>query len=130
MFTEETYTIPEFLEMQEKGIDRLSYRAEKQIKKAVTTGLAATVFLINHPSIAFANSGFEELDILGMTFLTIIRRLGYWVAMLFAVIEVIKCAREGGDKQDIMQIVMKYIVIYATLFLIPKAFDMITKVLS
>lgn len=132
MLKEKSYTIPEFLEMQRAGeiYDGLGHKAKKQLQKAFITGLATTAFLINHPSIVFANSGLEEIDVLGMTFLIIVRRIGYWVAILFAIIELIKCVREGGEKQDIMSIVMKYIVIYAALFLIPKAFDFIGKVLS
>lgn len=127
-----TYTIPEFLAMQraEQKIDNLSRKGKKQINNIIGAGVGATIFLINNPSIVFADSGLEEIDLLGMTFLTIIRRIGYWVAILFAIIELIKCVREGGDKQDIMSIAMKYIVIYSVLFLIPKAFDMITNILS
>lgn len=127
-----TYTIPEFLAMQraEQKIDNLSRKGKKQINNIIGVGVGTTMFLINNPSIVFADSGLEEIDVLGMTFLTIIRRIGYWVAILFAIIELIKCVREGGDKQDIMSIAMKYIVIYSVLFLIPKAFDMITNILS
>lgn len=132
MLKEKSYTIPEFLEMQrlEKGVDRLSYKAKKQIQKAVAVGLATTTFLINHPSIAFASDAFDEIDKLGFIFLNIIRRFGYWLALLCAIVELLKCVREGGNKQDIWQVIMKYVVIYASLFLIPKAFDLITKALS
>lgn len=133
MLKEKTYTIPEFLEMQRAGerIDKLGYRVKKHINKAIATGIGATMFLVNHPALAFADgSGLEEIDKLGFMFLTIVRRVGYWLALICAIVELIKCMREGGNKQDIGQIIMKYILIYAALFLIPKAFDIITGALS
>lgn len=132
MLKEESYTIAEFLEMQrmEKEIDNFGYKAKKQINKAIATGIGATMFLVNHPSLAFASDGLEEIDKLGFMFLTIVRRVGYWLALICAIVELIKCIREGGNKQDVWGVFMKYLLIYAALFLIPKAFDLITKVLS
>lgn len=123
MLKEKTYTLKEFLEKDRK---------EDENKKInfLATGLGTSLFLINNPTLAFANTGLDDIDKLGLTFLTIIRRLGYWIALICAIIDIIKCVREGGGKQDISQVIIKYIFIYAALFLIPKVFDLITVTLS
>lgn len=126
------YTIPEFLDMQRTGerIDKLGYKAKKQIKKAIAIGIGTTLFLVNNPSMVFAAVDLTEIDVLGMTFLTIIRRIAYWLVLIGAIAELIKCVRQGGSKEDIMQVIMRYVLIYAALFLIPKIFDLITTTLS
>lgn len=121
MLKEKTYSLKEFLEIE---------RCEKRRSNFLAIGLGTTMFLINHPTLAFASDGLEEIDKLGFMFLTIIRRVGYWLALICAITELIKCVREGGDKQDIWGVFMKYLLIYAALFLIPKAFDIITGALS
>ncbi len=131
---EKTYTIHEFLEMQRENdsIDnRMKYISENSnLKKIISIGIGATLYIINNPSVAFANSGLDGLDILGNTFLTIIRRLGYWIALICAIAEIIKMASQGGGREEILKVIMKYILIYAALFLIPRLFDLITTTLG
>jgi len=131
---EQTYTIHEFLEIQRcnASIDnRMKYISQnKSFKRLISIGIGATLYIINNPSVAFANSGLDGLDILGNTFLTIIRRLGYWIALICAIAEIIKMASQGGGREEILKVIMKYILIYAALFLIPRLFDLITTTLG
>jgi|GEM_PF-1518054 len=131
---EKTYTIHEFLEMQRENdsIDnRMKYISENSnFKKIISIGMGATLYIINNPSVAFANSGLDGIDGLGNIFLTIIRRLGYWIALICAIAEIIKMASQGGGREEILKVIMKYILIYAALFLIPRLFDLITTTLG
>lgn len=131
---EQTYTVHEFLEMQRGDIsteNEMKYILEnKNFKKIISAGIGTALYIISKPSIAFANTGLDGLDILGNTFLTIIRRLGYWIALICAITEIIKMASQGGGKEEILKVIMKYILIYAALFLIPKLFDLITATLG
>lgn len=131
---EETYTIHEFLEIQRENTiisNRMNYVSQnKSFKHLISIGIGATLYIISNPAVAFANSGLDGLDILGNTFLTIIRRLGYWIALICAIAEIIKMASQGGGKEEILKVIMKYILIYAALFLIPRLFDLITTTLG
>lgn len=127
-----TYTIPEFLEMQraEELYNRLGHGERKLIKKVMIKGAAMALFLINHPAIALAADGLDKIDELGLSFLIISRRIAYWILAIAAIYEILKCSRQGGDKKEITEILMKYVLLYASLFLVPKAFDFIGKYLG
>lgn len=127
-----TYTIPEFLEMKrsEELYSKLRYNEKKLITKVMIKGTAMALFLINHPAIAFAAEGLDKVDEIGLSFLIISRRIAYWVLGLSAIYELMKCARQGGDKKEMFEIMMKYALLYASLFLVPKIFDLIGQYLG
>ena len=127
-----TYTIPEFLERQRSGeiYNRLGRGERTLIQKVMIKGAAMTLFLISHPAMAFAADGLDKIDELGLSFLIISRRIAYWILAIAAIYEILKCSRQGGDKKEITEILMKYILLYATLFLVPKAFDFVGKYLG
>lgn len=131
---EQIYTIHEFLEIQRENTiinNRIKYISQnKSFKRLISVGIGATLYIISNSTVAFANSGLDGLDILGNTFLTIIRRLGYWIALICAIAEIIKMASQGGGREEILKVIMKYILIYAALFLIPRLFDLITTTLG
>lgn len=127
-----TYTIPEFLEMKRSDeiYNKLGHKEKVLIQKVMIKGAAMALFLINHPAIAFAADGLDKIDELGLSFLIISRRIAYWILAIAAIYEILKCSRQGGDKKEITEILMKYILLYATLFLVPKAFDFVGKYLG
>lgn len=127
-----TYTIPEFLEMKRSDelYKKLGHNEKKLITKVIVKGTAMALFLINHPAIAFAADGLDKIDELGLSFLIISRRIAYWILGIAAIYEILKCSRQGGDKKEITEIIMKYVLLYASLFLVPKAFDFVGKYLG
>lgn len=127
-----TYTIPEFLEMKRSDeiYNKLGHKEKVLIQKVMIKGAAMALFLINHPAIAFAAEGLDKVDEIGLSFLIISRRIAYWVLGLSAIYELMKCARQGGDKKEMFEIMMKYALLYASLFLVPKIFDLIGKYLG
>lgn len=127
-----TYSIPEFLQMQRAGeaYNKLQSNDKKLITKTIVKGTAMALFLINHPALAFAAEGLDKVDEIGLSFLIISRRIAYWVLGLSAIYELMKCARQGGDKKEMFEIMMKYALLYASLFLVPKIFDLIGQYLG
>lgn len=114
-----TYTIHEFLDMNRTN------KLDEQTR-AIGVGLGCTLFLINNPSIALATD-VSGIDVLGNTFLGIIQRVGYWIALIAAIAEIIKVAMKGGNGNDIGKVILKYVLIYASLFLMPWLFDQVAK---
>lgn len=106
-------------------LENIGIRNGKTFRKELVIGLGTTLFLINNPSICFG-ADLGKIDILGNKFLEIVRRVGYWIALISALVEIIKTAtRSGNNNSEIAKIIMKYLLIYATLYLMPWLFDMV-----
>lgn len=94
--------------------------------KFLTIILAGVMSLLfANPTIAFAN-GIDSINKLGMTFLNIVRTGMYWVCIVKGCLEVGKEVTRGGDNMgNIGKIIVKYILAFATLFLLPWGFDLV-----
>jgi len=66
----------------------------------------------------------SAIDKLGWTLLTLIRQWAKWILILWCIIDVIRsgCA---GDAKKTLPILMKYVIIFASMYLIPEIFDAI-----
>lgn len=60
----------------------------------------------------------DKIDLAGNKILKIFRRIGYWVILVKAIQDIIKCAM-SGDTRSLGSIVVKYILIYGALFFLP-----------
>ncbi len=82
-------------------------------------------YLINNPTHVLAVD-LESVDKLGNTFLNILQRVGYWIALLSALAEIVKTSMRGGNNTaEIGKIIMKYLLIYASLYLMPYMFGLV-----
>ncbi len=86
--------------------------------------IAGVISLISaNPTIAYA-SGLDSINNMGMKFLDIIRTGMYWVCIIKGSLDVGKELTRGGDNMgNIGKIVVKYVLAFATLFLLPWCFD-------
>lgn len=90
----------------------------------VVVGLAFTMTALSS-SLVFA-SGLDSIDTLGNTFLNIVRRAMYWICLIKALVDVGKEVSRGGDNMgNIGKIIMKYVLAFATLYLLPWLFDLV-----
>ena len=66
------------------------------------------------------------IDTLGNTFLGIFQGLGRWVTLIMAFIEIVKAVMKGSSStSEIFGIIFKYVIIFATMFLLPYFFDVV-----
>jgi hypothetical protein len=106
-------------------LENLGIRDSKKFEKQLAIGIGTTLFLVNNPTNAFAVD-LGAIDTLGNTFLSIVRRVGYWIALISALTEIIKTSMRGGNNSaEIGKIIMKYLLIYASLYLMPWLFDLV-----
>lgn len=106
-------------------LENIGIKNSRKFKKGLIIGIATTLFIINNPSYVFAVD-LGAIDVLGNTFLSIIRRVGYWIALISALTEIIKTSMRGGNNSaEIGKIIMKYLLIYASLYLMPWLFDLV-----
>lgn len=115
MFTR-TFTHKEFLE----------YKKKDMYKRNVIVFSIATINFLN-PIVANAEVDITKIDDLGNRFLDVIRGGGYWIILIIAVADIIKTAMKGG-KNEIGNALIKYLLIYASLYILPLLFNMIREV--
>jgi hypothetical protein len=66
------------------------------------------------------------IDVLGNTFLNIFQGLGRWVTLIMAFIEIVKSIMKGSTStSEIFGIIFKYVIVFATMFLLPYFFDVV-----
>jgi len=106
-------------------LENLGIKDSRKFEKQLVIGIATTLFIISNPTYVFAVD-LGSIDALGNTFLNIIRKVGYWIALISALTDIIKTGMRGGNNTaEIGKIIMKYLLIYASLYLMPYLFDLV-----
>ena len=89
-----------------------------KMKKFVVTLLGLTFYF---KTVLAAGKG---IDSLGWTLLALVRHWAYWILLIWCIVDVIKSGLSGDSKKT-LPIVLKYVVIFASMYLIPAIFDAI-----
>lgn len=81
---------------------------------------------LNYASVVMAETtdAMARVNMAGNMFLGIIQTIAFWLCLIGAIIEILKCVANGSSK-DIGRILMKYLLIFASVYLLPFAFDLI-----
>ncbi|WP_238886363.1 hypothetical protein [Clostridium sp. YIM B02551] len=125
----ETMTISEFLNMQDETNERRleilasKIRKNKQLERFTVTLMACCLYA---QKVLAAEDG---VDRLGNKLLFLLRKWAKWILLIMCVLECIK-AGVNGDSKNILKIIMKYVLLYASLFLVPYLFDVIAESFS
>ncbi|MDU5111159.1 MAG: hypothetical protein E6248_11975 [Clostridium sp.] len=93
-----------------------------------------TVFVIaglNYTStvLADASDAGNKINEAGSTILGIVQSIGYWLCIIGCVMEILKSLMNGSSK-DVGKIIIKYLLIFGSLYLMPWAFDLIKEIFS
>jgi uncharacterized membrane protein len=111
-------------------------RVDKEIGKLNKTAYDLLAFLIagvvggieaykNTLTVQTSNP-INAIDTLGNTFLNIFQGLGRWVALIMAFIEIVKSIMKGSTStSEIFGIIFKYVIVFATMYLLPYFFDVV-----
>ena len=120
-----TMTINEFMDYTEQTkFQRLIN--DRAFKNTIIIGLALGLVLLNTTTTYASEPNLNGIDKLGNTFLRLVRKGGYWICLIMGIINCVKVGLQGGDKAgDIMKVVFKYVLIFASLFLLPFLFDLV-----
>lgn len=93
--------------------------------RLLSTSLASMMFLLNTKVLALANP-LGGLDNLGNKMLGMFQSIGYWIAIIMCLKEIIQAMMQGGkNTNEILGIIMKYAVVFASMYLVPLIFDSI-----
>lgn len=106
-------------------LENLGVKDSKKIEKQLAVGVGTALFLISNPLMVMAVD-LSGIDRLGNTFLDIVRKVGYWIALIGAIKDIIKATMRGGNNTgEIGKIIMLYILAFGSLYLMPSLFDMV-----
>lgn len=130
-------TIPQFNaiqrgEMTYKDINKMESIATQVLKneriRKITVLTIASLNLMVKVS-ADATDSINKINQAGYMFLGIFQSIGYWLCLIGAIMEILKSIMNGSSK-DVGRVMLKYILIFASIFLIPFAFDLIKEIFA
>ena len=94
-------------------------------KKSLISIGESSIMIILNANNCYAVADMSKIDVAGNMFLEIVKHAGYWIILIVAICNVIKTATTTNNNSDIFKVIAKYILIYATLFILPWAFDLV-----
>lgn len=138
MSKEITMSIKQFLEVQAGEKTYKDIEIENGLESLATKILnddrlrRMTVFTIaglNYASevLADTSQAVAKINVAGYTFLNIVQTLGYWLCLIGCIMEILKSLMNGSSK-DVGKLMLKYLLIFAALYLMPFAFDLIREI--
>ena len=95
------------------------------LKKSLISIGESSIMIILNANNCYAVADMSKIDVAGNMFLEIVKHAGYWIILIVAICNVIKTATTTNNNSDIFKVIAKYILIYATLFILPWAFDLV-----
>ena len=127
----EVYTVQEFLNKEDisyldKAIDHL--KRNKRKYRLLVTVIALTINLSTVSSFALT-PGVAAIDVAGQKILDLIRRVGYWIAIILCSKDVLKhCMR--GHVESIGSVIALYGMSFGVLYFLPWLFDLIKSIFA
>ena len=127
----ESYTVQEFLNREDisyldKVIDHIKRNKKKYM--LLVTIIALTIDLSTITSFALT-PGVAAIDAAGQKILDLIRRVGYWIAIILCSKDVLKhCMR--GHVESIGSVIAMYGLSFGVLYFLPWLFDLIKSIFA
>ena len=127
----ESYTVQEFLNREDisyldKVIDHIKRNKKKHM--LLVTIIALTIDLSTITSFALT-PGVQAIDAAGQKILDLIRRVGYWIAIILCSKDVLKhCMR--GHVESIGSVIAMYGLSFGVLYFLPWLFDLIKSIFA
>lgn len=93
--------------------------------------LVFTIAGLNYANTVLADTSaaVSKINSAGYMILSVAQSIGYWLCLVGCIIEILKSVMNGTSK-DAGKIMIKYILYFAALYLMPFAFDMIRDIFA
>lgn len=135
-----TMTIPQFLAYErgekslkdiklENGLESIARRIinNDRLRKITVFTIASLNYMTTVQ--ADATEAIARIDSAGYMFFGIIQSIGYWLCLIGCIMEILKSVMNGSSK-EVGKLMMKYILIFAALYLMPFAFNLIREIFA
>ncbi|MDU1279242.1 MAG: hypothetical protein E6960_12260 [Clostridium sp.] len=140
MSKEITMSIPQFLAYErgeksikdieiENGLESIATKImnNNRIRKMVVFTIASLNYM--NTVLADTSEAVARINIAGNTFLTIFQSIGYWLCLIGCIMEILKSVMNGSSK-DVGKVMLKYLLIFAALYLMPFAFNLVKEIFA
>ncbi|ASN68318.1 hypothetical protein 10S11_56 [uncultured Caudovirales phage] len=91
-----------------------------EMTKKTIIALGSLLFI--QRQVVLAEGVTTGLDNLGFKVLSVIQGIGYWVCIVMCIKEIIQTVLQGGKTKDIGGIIIKYLVVFGSLYFVPTLF--------
>lgn len=118
-------SIPEFYAYERNKCD-IEFNTER-LEKLIIFTVASIGFL--QKNVSAAGNPLEKIDEAGLVFFGIIKKMSYWLCLIGCVLEILKIVMNGQSK-DVGRIIIKYLLIFSTLYIVPWMFDLIMTIFA
>ncbi len=120
----------DFCRKERQSLDSWIGNLEKKDLKLYKV-LVFTVAGLNYASAVLADTtaAVGKIDSAGSMILGVSQSIGYWLCLVGCIVEILKSVMNGTSK-DAAKIMIKYILYFAALYLMPFAFDMIRDIFA
>ena len=125
-----SWTFEEFLQKKDSKDYSLIDKAldNEKFNKFATVTLASALFLEKHTQPVLAADktakALAKIDSVGLTFLHLFQKLGYWTCLIMAIIQIIKTVL-SGDKNALGEIIIKFLIAFSSFYFMPYIFDLV-----
>ncbi|MBB6623855.1 hypothetical protein H7E67_10490 [Clostridium gasigenes] len=119
----------EFYNRKEKReVNKFIGGLDKKIYKTLVFTIATFGFCTNK-AYASIDDGLKRTDTFFEQLLTIIQRVGFWVAVVGCLVEIlVSVFKKGGGQKEIINIVFKWLLIFSCFYIVPALFRWIATV--
>lgn len=116
-------------ERLEKVIENFATKVmgNARLKKIVVFTIAG----LNYASTVLAdtNAAVEKINTGGFMILGIVQTIGYWLCLIGCIMEILKSIMNGSSK-DVGKIMIKYLLVFGSLYLMPFGFNLIREIFA
>ena len=107
-------------------------KKDKAARKTVVVLLAVGLTIVSYKSQGKAVSvngsmatGLAKVDNVGYMLLKLAQKFGKWAFLVMGLVNVIRDGMEGASKDSIIKTIIRYLIMFASLFALPWMFDLI-----
>lgn len=111
----------------ENGIENFATKVmgNARLKKIVLFTIAGLNYA--NTVLADTNVAVEKINTGGFMILGIVQTIGYWLCLIGCIMEILKSIMNGSSK-DVGKIMLKYLLVFGSLYLMPFGFNLIREI--
>lgn len=111
---------------ERKNIELLAKEINKdnKLRNMVAFVFGSLMYVDNACAAGSTVDAVTKLNTAGNTLLGVMQTIGYWVALIMCIVEILK-SLSAGDTKSIGKIIVKYLMAFAGIFVLKWLFDLI-----
>ena len=104
---------------ERRTVNKVIGSLDTKIYRSLVFTVALFGFLTKKVS-AGIDKGLEKTDLYGNQLLMIVQRVGFWVCVIGCLVEIlVSVFKKGGGQKEIISLVFKWLLIFASFYLVP-----------